>query len=323
MKDLEQCLSQLAGKIKPNPWGRNVLSLNHGLHFSGGEPFLNFDLLLKATEIAHDLKIPSLFVETNCSWCTSDEITREKLQRLKKTNLIGILISVNPFFAEYIPFERTERCIRISKDIFGENVAIYQLEYYHLFKKLGIKDKISLEDFIKLTPNEYLSQRVELFLMGRAARQLRDLYPGYPANIFFHEPCRPPFLRNWHNHWDNYGNFIPGYCGGISLGSWRNLDELIIKGINLENFPILSFLISGDFSGLFQFANKFDYQESKMGYISKCDLCLDMRKYLVSQKNFKELSPKEFYSHLDDFFTERGKIDQYRLGRTVFEESGI
>ena len=34
------------------------------------------------------------------------------------------------------------------------------------------------------------------------------------------------------------------------------------------------------------------------GYLSKCDLCLDLRRHLVSKQDFAELSPKEFYVHL-------------------------
>jgi hypothetical protein len=271
--------------------------LNYGLHFTGGEPFLNYELLLKAVEIADDLKIPSTFVETNCFWGVNDEVTREKLERLKQAGLRGILISVNPFYAEYIPFERTERCIRISQEVFGDNVMVYQLEYYHQFKQLGIKKKISLEDYLALT-GEHFTERVELFLMGRAAYQFREFYPTYPAHRFFNEPCRPPFFRNWHNHFDNYGNFMPGYCGGISLGHWQSLDKLIEEGVDLEEHPILRFLITEDMEGLFHFAEDFGYQESRQGYLSKCDLCLDLRKHLVSKQDFAELTPKAFYTHL-------------------------
>jgi len=49
--------------------------------------------------------------------------------------------------------------------------------------------------------------------------------------------------------------------------------------------------------GLFKFAVDFGYAESQSGYLSKCDLCLDIRKYLISKHNFNELSPKEFYAH--------------------------
>jgi hypothetical protein len=296
--DLETCLSLLGGKIQPSPRGRDTVSLNYGLHFTGGEPFLNFDLLVRAVEIAHELKIPSTFVETNCFWCRSDRVTREKLHLLKEKGLMGILISVNPFYAEYVPFERTERCVRISFEVFGRNVVVYQAEYYHQFQQLGIRERISLEDYMELTGGIDLTAKVELFLTGRAAFELKRFYPRFPARGFFHEPCRPPFLRNWHNHFDNYGNMMPGYCGGISLGAWRDIDHLINEGIDLEEHPILNFLISEDMQGLFHFAMDYGYGESPEGYVSKCHLCLDIRKYLVLKKDFSELTPGEFYLHL-------------------------
>jgi len=75
-EDLGQVLSQLSGRIRPSPYGADRVSLNHGLHFTGGEPFLNFDLLLRGVEIAEDLGVPSIFVETNSYWCTDEEIAR-------------------------------------------------------------------------------------------------------------------------------------------------------------------------------------------------------------------------------------------------------
>jgi hypothetical protein len=298
LEDLGDLLSLLAGRIQPSPWGAETMSLNHGLHFTGGEPFLNYPLLLKAVATAEELGIPSTFVETNCFWCKNDAVTEEKLALLKEVGLKGIMISVNPFYAEYVPFERTERCIRVSQEVFGVNVMVYQLEYYHRFKALGIQDRISLNDYVNLSQGEDLSERVELFLQGRAARQLRAMYPTYPAQSFFSEPCRPPFLRDWHNHFDNYGNFMPGYCGGISLGHWRNLGELESEGVDLEEHPVLGLLMAEDIQGLLDFAADFGYQESGEGYLSKCDLCLDLREYLVTRQDFSELSPKEFYAQL-------------------------
>jgi len=291
-------LSQLAGGIRPSPWGPQAVSLNHGLHFTGGEPFLNFELLLKAVEIAEKFKIPSTFVETNAFWCRRDDVTREKLRRLKAAGLKGILVSVNPFYAEYVPFERTERCIRLSQEVFGGAVMVYQQEFYRRFKRLGIQDRISVEDYMALAGEDSLAEGVELFLMGRATRQLRGFYPTYPAHRFFDQPCRPPFLRDWHNHFDNYGHLMPGYCGGISLGPWLELDRLTEEGIDPAERPVLRFLIAGDMRGLFRFAQDLGYQASQEGYLSKCDLCLEVRKHLVAVRDLAELQPKEFYAQL-------------------------
>ena len=70
------------------------------------------------------------------------------------------------------------------------------------------------------------------------------------------------------------------------------------EGIDLTKHPILGFLIAEEFQGLFQFAKDHGYQESEEGYLSKCDLCLDIRKFLEDKGNFKELAPKAFYKHV-------------------------
>jgi hypothetical protein len=298
IEDLEGGLSKLAATIQSSPWGERSMSLNHGLHFTGGEPFLNYELLLRAVETADRLGIPSTFVETNCYWCREDEVTRTRLNALQEAGLRGIMISVNPFYAEYVPFERTERCIRVSREVFGRNVMVYQLEYYEQFRRLGIQDRIPLSEYVARIGGRRWVERVELFLMGRAARQLRAYYPMHPASRFLEEPCRPPFLRNWHNHFDNYGNLVPGYCGGISLGNWHDLERLIREGIDLDERPVLGHLIGGDMRGLLHFAQELGYPGSKEGYLSKCDLCLEVRTYLVSQRDFQELRPREFYERL-------------------------
>lgn len=124
--DAERILSQLAAKLRGRYPYRDRIGVNYGMHFTGAEPFLNFELLLKVREIASRLSIPSTFVETNCFWCEDDESTREILVRLKRNGLRGILISANPFVIEQIPFERIERAAKISEEILDGNVMIYQ-----------------------------------------------------------------------------------------------------------------------------------------------------------------------------------------------------
>jgi hypothetical protein len=296
---LERYLPRLAKVIQPSPYGPRRLSLNHGLHFSGGEPFLNFELLLKAVEIADALKIPSTFVETTGFWCKSDAYTRQRLMTLKKAGLEGIMISVNPFYTEYVPFERADRCICISREVFGQNVMVYQTEFYRRFKRLGVTGRLAIEKYMQLTKGEPLSGRVELFLMGRAAERLQEFYPSYPSERYFNLPCRPEFIRSWHNHFDNYGNFMPGYCGGITLGSWFELDLLLEEGIDLARRPVLNYLVRDDLKGLFDFASTRGYRQLGDGYASKCHLCLDIRKYLARRGDFTELEPREFYAQLE------------------------
>ena len=299
-KDLEIILAQLSHTIQPSLYGPKHVSLNYGLHFTGGEPFLNYELLLRSVELAHELKIPSTFVETNCYWCVNDEITRYKLNKLKKHGLRGILISVNPFMLEYIPFEKTKRTIKISEEIFGKDVMVYQLGYYNQFKKFGFIDKVPLEKYIKMVSIEDLKKRVEILRMGRAPYRLKNWYVKYPAKYFFDESCAAELVRGWHVHFDNYGNYMPGYCGGLSWGEVKNLDSMCGDGINLNEFPILKALIIDGIKDLYEFAVKdFGYEEIAEGYNSKCHLCFDIRKKIIQRTtNFKELQPKEFYLYI-------------------------
>ncbi len=295
-EDAEKIFAQLSGKIHGSPYGKNDIGINIGIHLTGGEPFLNFDLLLKMTRMANRYEIPSTFVETNCFWCTDDETTREKLKQLKGAGLKGILISVNPFILEQIPFEKTERAVQISEEVFSHSVVVYQEFFYHLFKKFNIKDTMSLKEFRRRMPN--CLHYAELLPMGRASYALAGLYKRYPADNFFGISCKEELTRDWHIHIDNYGNYMPGYCGGISLGDAKNLNALL-KGIDLGERPILGALVS-DLQKLYEIGvKKFSYKEQIEGYISKCHFCVDIRKHIVDQTDeFKELSPTEFYKNL-------------------------
>ncbi len=248
--------------------------------------------------MAHEFRIPSTFIETNCFWCIDDETTRGKLTELKEAGLHGILISVNPFILEQVPFERTERAIKISKEIFGRNTLVYQELFYHQFKRINLKNVLPFSQYLKKADSSSLYY-IELIPMGRAPYKLGYLYKKYPAKQFFGESCGEELTRGWHFHIDNYGNYMTGYCGGLSLGDARNLDSLC-QGIGLDERPILNALVT-DLKRLYEFGIKeFGYKESPEGYVSKCHLCVDIRKHIAQQTDeFKELRPREFYHHLN------------------------
>jgi len=293
-EDAARILAQLSDKLRgkyPHP-GR--VGINYGIHFTGGEPFLNFDLLLKVTEMASRFGLPSTFVETNCFWCRDDETTEEKLTRLREAGLDGILISVNPFVIERVPFERIERAVRISRRVFGGNVIIYQGYFYDQFRGLGLKGTLPFEEYLRKAGHGLYY--AELIPAGRLPYKLGYLFRKYPAERFFGQSCRRELIRDWHIHIDNYCNFIPGYCAGISLGDARDLDSLC-RGISLKERPVLKALLT-DIEELYKLGREFGYREGE-GYISKCHLCVDIRRHLAKHGQFEELKPKQFYEQLE------------------------
>jgi len=294
--DLERVLAQLSDKIQPSPSGPDRIGINYGLHFTGGEPFLSFELLVKATEIADRLGIPSTFVETNSFWCVNDETARAKFTRLKDSGLDGVLISVNPFILDQVPFERTERAIKIGEEVFGDNTIAYQEVFQRQFERLNIKSSLSFNEYLQADPSALAY--AELLPMGRAVYKLSHLYRRFPARHFFGKSCERELTRGWHIHVDNYCNYITGYCGGISLGDAREMD-LILQGVDLNERRILKAL-ANDLKELLELGvGRFGYQEQDDGYVSKCHLCLDVRKHIAQKTDeFKELRPREFYYHL-------------------------
>lgn len=303
IRDLETILRQLSGRILSNVYGPRTTGLSYGLHFTGGEPFMNFDLLCTAVSLADRFRVPSTFVETNGYWAIDDDTTRQKLETLKKKGLRGLMVSVNPFYLEYVPFERTERAVRIGYDVFGNNLMVYQLTYFRKFRDWGFRGRVSLEEYLTYEKQDDVFRNVEFFVAGRAPYRLGDLlqraYPRRRAEYFFTQPCETPLLRTWHNHFDNYGNYVPGFCGGISLGDCRQLDSLLQTGIDLDHVPILGFLVEDDMRGLFRFAKERGYTESEEGYFSKCHLCIDIRRHLARHGDFRELQPQALYEHLE------------------------
>lgn len=301
-EDAERILSLLAEMLRGKYAYPDHVGINAGIHFTGGEPFLNFDLLLKVTEIARRLEVPSTFVETNCFWCRDDKTTRERLTQLKAAGLDGILISANPFVIEQVPFERIERAARISEEVFGGNAMIYQRFFFDQFKGLGIKGTLPFEEYLGRAGHGL--RYAELIPSGRFPYRLSYLYRKYPACHFFGESCRRELIRDWHIHIDNYCNYIPGYCGGISLGDARTLWAVPATTceIDLDELPVLRALLT-DMEELYELGREFGYEE-RGGYISKCHLCVDIRRHLAKQRGphgqFKELRPVEFYERLED-----------------------
>ena len=296
-KDLERILTQLSETIQPSRLGARYVGLNHGLHFTGGEPFLNFELLVRAVEKAHELRIPSIFVETNSFWCFNDRQTRDRLERLRNAGLHGLLVSVNPFILEEVPFERTERAINFGRKVFGSNAMVYQETFLNQFRSHQLKGTLQFERYLQLFGPDGFS-RAELLPLGRANYELAEFYEKHPADEFFGVKCVESLTRQWHVHVDNYGNYLPGYCGGISLGDARELSSVCTER-DLEGLRVLGALATG-LGELYKLArDDFGYSPLADGYVSGCHLCLDIRRHLVHETDqFEELEPKEFYAQL-------------------------
>jgi hypothetical protein len=159
---------------------------------------------------------------------------------------------------------------------------------------LGIDGTLSFEDYVQKTGPESLYY-AELIPMGRLPYTLGHLFQKKAARAFFGQSCKSRLTSPHHIHIDNYGNYIGGFCGGISLGDARHLD-LVFEGTALVERPVLRALVT-ELRELYDLGREFGYEDLPEGYVSACHLCMDIRKHLVRQTDeFVELRPRQIYS---------------------------
>jgi hypothetical protein len=298
LDDADAILTQLAPSIIPaSPRGGRI-GLNEGLHFTGGEPFLDFERLLALTELATEIGYPSTFVETNGFWATDDESAEQKLRSLQDAGLAGIMISANPFVLEHVAFERTERAVRVARAVFGAaNAIVYQGVFFDLFRQLHIQERLAFGDYLAKAGQTL--RHAELLPNGRLPFALEPLFPETAVERFYGQHCRGELLRDWHVHVDNAGRFIPGYCGGLSWGDARQLSGICDgDGVDLEARPVLQALLT-DLRALVDLGRDHGYRPTH-SYASKCHLCADVRAHLAQHGDFAELAPLAFYERLGD-----------------------
>ena len=273
------------------------------IHLTGGEPFLNFPLLLQGVQLAAQLGI-SRYVETNAGWCLKEKDVIEKFATLREAGLNAILISCSPFHAEKIPPARTLLAITKALEIFGQqNVIVYMSHWIEQIQIFDVEKPTPLERYVVKFGLERAGRMLwdgySIIPAGRSGYRLGHLTQKRPAAALKGENCFMEILYAHHSHFDLYGNYISWFCGGLTIGDWHNLPR-ILDDFKARRFPpLIDILVRTGPFGLFEMGKQeYGYQELPEGYVGKCHLCVDVRKHLSGRGDFQELRPKEFYENI-------------------------
>lgn len=273
------------------------------VHLTGGEPFLCFDLLLEGTRIATELGI-TCYVETSAGWCVDETEAVERFRALREAGSRAMLISCSPFHAERIPPIRTMRAIRAAFEVFGPSrTIVYLPDFIEIVQRFDVKRPTPLSRY----EDEFGSEKAGQILWGgygiisggRAGYHLGHLVPRYPAETFAKANCARDILYAHHSHFDLYGNFISGFCGGLTVGDWHDLPQLLADFQARQYPPLIEALIARGPYGLYEFAReRYRYEAMPDGYTGKCHLCVDVRRHLMDTGEFAELRPGGFYENV-------------------------
>jgi hypothetical protein len=294
------------GEIKAALLAAQTWESDIQVHLTGGEPFLNFNLLVKAVEMAAELGIPR-YAETNAGWCIHHELAVERFDILRQSGLQAILISCSPFHAEKIPLKQTLIAIDSALSVFGSrNVIVYLPEWIDQISRFSIHEPVALERYSGSYGHDPAGlmfwEGYSLIPGGRAGYCLGDYTDKHPVSSFRGDHCCQEILYAQHSHFDLYGNYISGFCGGLTIGDWHELPRLL-EEYRTGHYPaLIDILVSDGPYGLFQMAeHRYGYKALPHGYAGKCHLCVDVRRHLSLCDQFPELQPRQFYEVLDKF----------------------
>ncbi len=275
------------------------------VHLTGGEPFLHFPLLLEGTRMATELGI-WVYVETSGAWCTDEAEAVKRFGALREAGLQTVLISCSPFHAERIPLARTMRTVRAALEVFGSRrVTVYMSQFLEIVQRFS-------DDLERPTPfsrydkalgvegaRRLLWEGYGVVSGGRAGYELGHLAGTVPAEAFAGMNCASEILYAQHSHLDLYGNFVPAWCGGLAIGDWRDLSQVIDSFQEEQYPPLVEVLVEHGPYGLYEMAGeRYGYQPRAEEYTGKCHLCVDVRRHLVDTGDFVELCPRGFYENI-------------------------
>lgn len=279
---------------------KKVIELGcRSVHIGGGEPLLRPEKLAAVLEIAEALGVSVEYVETNSSWFKDPDSATALLSRLREKGLHTLLVSISPFHNESIPFSRVSGVIAAAR---YARVGVFPWvnDFMPDLSQFDPAKTHTLQEYTDTFGSDYLMQilqRYWIHLGGRALDTFRPLLAQKTFQQIIRESdgdCRSELSNTSHFHTDLFGNYIPGLCSGLSISI-----EDLGKPLAAENYPVLTSLYRSGIRGLIKLAEDIaGFSPQKNLYINKCDLCTEVRSFLVQDDYLgsNELSPIEFYS---------------------------
>jgi MoaA/NifB/PqqE/SkfB family radical SAM enzyme len=242
------------------------------ISFTGGEPFLEFELLVDLVSFSYKLGLKTEVV-TNCFWANSKSAAQDKLLSLKVAGLDVLNLSMDDFHQEHIPINTTKHCYdaaielklkTVIMNVISSNCKLNAENIKQFFKDMSIQElgseKINNPTALLIeTPFYPIGRGVHIpeeqrllkhIENGRACNDvLRDIGISPQGHVY---PCCGPLSCL---ELMNLGNLKENSLRDILEGAWRN-----------EIFQKISA------TGPFCFIDN----ASSRNYIDVCHLCFEV-----------------------------------------------
>ena len=270
----------------------------YSVHIGGGEPLLKPNKILDVLDSARKNRIAIEYIETNASWYRDEASATAALRELMDHGVHTLLISIDPYHNEYIPFRKVKDLIRACSKV-KMSVFPWQMDFWDEIDAMDENITHIPEEYTRCYGKDYflrLPERYGLNLKGRALKTYAPAMKKLSFERIMKEsgPCR--LLSGiYHFHVDLYGNFIPQSCPGLAIP----LTELV-HGADPGKYRIFYSLETEGIKGLIELAQKEYGYKPGAEYAGKCGLCYDIRNYLVLELglDLPDLKPEGHYRYL-------------------------
>jgi len=266
LEDVRRCLEDITS---------NYLISEVG--FFGGEPLLNFDLLISLIEEVKSFGIHKIGLPTNGYWGKNESLAKDYAQKLKKAGLFRISFSVDAFHQEFISIDTIKRALRAAQEAGIEWIAV-------LSQYLGSQDEKNVFNEQTKAMTDELSKEFEFFhqinselnVLGRATSELTSYFPMTAA---LSDKCmvfKVPMFMIDPNGWVFHHS-----CHGICIGNAKKQSlSKIINEFKYRKHPIIGKVAAkGGLQNLVDMAIEKGY-EPLSGYADKCHICSSVRNFL-------------------------------------------
>jgi len=270
-------------------YGRDFASLGRRVILAGGEALLFFDRVLAVCRALKDSGILVRFIESNGSWCATDEVVLRKLTQLREAGVEGMYFSADAYHQEFVPAERACRGIRLARELFGAANVIAPTVTLEQAKGLETvaRDPARLRDYAR-------SHGVSF--VGRAADELAQFADPVSLEEIAGQDCRAELDIDslLEIQVDPFGFVRPDMCPGVNLGNTRS-ERLadIARTQRVRDTPLLAEIAAGGPTVLLPLARLSGFAPQAT-YATKCHLCFDARRHLVDRSP-AEFGPKHLY----------------------------
>jgi len=245
------------------------------IYFEGGEAFLYYPILVKATARAKELGF-RVGIVSNSYWATSLEDAVEWLRPLVEAGLDTIELSSDLFHGEAMETAESRHGLAAARQL-GLTTA----------SSISIDPPTGYRDPSEAKPGEPLTGGGVMY-RGRAAVRLIEGLPRQPWQSF--SSCPYEDLANpGRIHLDPLGNLH--LCQGVVMGNlFQQPLKQIMAGYEPATHPIVEPLLAG---GPAELARRYQL-DPQPGYVDACHLCYTTRQTL--RPRFPEqLGPDQIY----------------------------